>query len=63
MTKTDVTRRRFLTALGLGGAAAAAAVAGRKGGESAQQAPASGQRSAGYRLTEHVRRYYETAKV
>lgn len=63
MTKTDVKRRQFLAALGLGGAAAAAAVAGRKGAESPQQAPAGAPRSAGYRLTEHVRRYYETAKV
>lgn len=63
MTATNVNRRRFLTAIGLGGAAAAAAAVGRQSGERKEQAPKTGKQGKGYQLTEHVRRYYETAKV
>jgi hypothetical protein len=64
MTKTGrITRRRFLTAAGLTGAAAAAALAGRPGQPSAGGASRSGVQESGYRVTEHVRRYYETTKV
>jgi hypothetical protein len=60
--RADVNRRRFLATIGLGGAAAVAAVASRKSGEAPRQA-AGEPRSAGYRLTEHIRKYYETARV
>ncbi len=63
MTTANVNRRRFLAAMGLGGAAAAAAVVTRQGGERREPAPAAGKQGRGYRLTEHVRRYYRTAKV
>jgi hypothetical protein len=59
---TNVTRRRFLTTLTLGGAAAGLAVAGRQGGEAKDEKKAAAQ-GRGYRLTEHIRKYYETAKV
>ena len=56
-------RRKFLLTAGLGSAAAAGAiVAGRKaGGGAASPTPES--QASGYRLTEHVQKYYETAKV
>lgn len=62
MTTSKLNRRKFLTAMGLGGAAVAAAVATGQGGESKKQKPAAAQ-GKGYQLTEHVRRYYETTKV
>ena len=60
-------RRRMLTAGGAVGALAAAAAAlplvqpdpARRG----EAAPESAQALSGYRLTEHVQRYYRTAKV
>ncbi|MGH8316190.1 MAG: formate dehydrogenase [Steroidobacterales bacterium] len=62
---TDVKRRGFLLALGVGGVGAAAAAArsmssGVIEAESAAATPADGK---GYAMTEHVRRYYRTAKV
>ncbi len=63
MTAAKIDRRKFLAAMAAGGAAAAAAVLTKQGGEP-RQAPAAGKpRGKGYQLTEHVRRYYETAKV
>lgn len=64
MTTTRVNRRKFLTAIGIGSAAAAAAVVTRQGGETRRQAPATDKRHGkGYQLTEHVQNYYRTAKV
>jgi hypothetical protein len=57
------TRRKFLLAAGIGGAGAVAAVA-TKG--AAGPAPATTTKAAegdGYRLSEHIQKYYETAKV
>ena len=51
------------TAMGIGSAAAAAAVVSRQGGETKKQKPAVAPQGKGYQLTEHVRRYYETTKV
>lgn len=63
MSKARVNRRQFLTAMGVGTAAAAAVVATRQGGD-AKQAPAADKKQGkGYQLTEHVRNYYRTAKV
>jgi hypothetical protein len=57
-----LSRRSFLLALGAGGAAATAALVSRDGEKPATKAEAvSG--SKGYRLTEHVQKYYRTAKV
>jgi hypothetical protein len=57
-------RRRFLATLGVG-SVAAAATAVTQSGESPEPSSvtaASGQ-GKGYQLTEHVRKYYRTAKV
>jgi hypothetical protein len=61
----DYKRRRFLFAIGAGGAAAATVAAGA--------APAAAQvntavaqaddTASGYRVTEHVRDYYRTTKI
>jgi hypothetical protein len=58
-----LSRRNFLFAAGAGSVAAAAVVvAGAKGQGEAKKAEAvSG--SKGYRVTEHIRKYYNTAKV
>ena len=61
--KTKLGRRNFLIALGAGGAAWAAALAGKT---APRAQPASAQvkrRSKGYEATAHVRNYYRTAKV
>lgn len=63
MTTSKLNRRRFLTAMGIGSAAAAAAVVTRQGAETRKQKPAAAPQGKGYQLTEHVRRYYETTKV
>lgn len=60
---TRRSRRDFIRTLGLGGAAAAAAVVAQRpvteSGENASADP----KSAGYRESAHVRNYYRTAKV
>jgi len=60
----QISRRRFLFAAGAGGAAATALVASRKqgAGDSSVTTKTSPDVS-GYRLTEHIRSYYRTAKV
>lgn len=62
---TDLKRRNFLLAATLGGAGAVAAVVGGIGAapapkvDTAARTPAAG----GYRLSEHVRHYYRTART
>ncbi len=58
-----MSRRKFLAAAGVGGAAVAVVAAtGRdqKAGADEKQVATQGK---GYQLTAHVRRYYETTKV
>jgi len=64
-TKSKLNRRNFLLAVGAGGTAAAAAIAGRVINPEASQATASEdkRRGKGYQETAHVRSYYNTAKV
>lgn len=64
-TKSKLTRRNFLLAVGASGAAAAAAVASRSVGTDEPKVAASSdkRRGKGYQETAHVRRYYNTAKV
>jgi len=64
-TKSRLTRRNFLIAVGAGGAATAAAIAGRAVTHDEPTAVASTdkRRGRGYQETAHVRRYYNTAKV
>ncbi len=64
MDKTKRSRRNFLVAVGAGSAATVAAVAAKT------VAPATGQASkpatakaGGYRVTEHIRKYYRTTLV
>ncbi|HUJ01070.1 MAG TPA: formate dehydrogenase [Usitatibacter sp.] len=58
-------RRNFLLAAGLGGAGAVAAVAtGRKATQARdKQASAKEAAAEGYRVTDHVRKYYKTTEV
>ena len=57
-------RRRFLLALGAGGAGAAAIAARSLSGVAPAATDANDSASGeGYRLTDHVKRYYQTAKT
>ena len=57
-------RRGFLLALGVGGAGAAAIAARSLSGVApAADAAEAAASSAGYRVTDHVKRYYQTAKT
>ena len=61
MTKTKKSRRDFLKATGVtGGVAAVAAVA--LNSKSVKAAVPESGKSAGYRETEHVKKYYELAR-
>ena len=63
---TDAKRRGFLLALGLGGAGAAALAARKLSGVASSAATApddDAAKGAGYRATDHVKRYYETTKT
>lgn len=58
-----MSRRKFLAAAGVGGAAVAVVAAtGRDEKTKAESTQAAAQ-GKGYQLTAHVRRYYETTKV
>jgi hypothetical protein len=58
----DSKRRRFLFTLGLGGASVAVSTAASVSAVTAAADPSS-VAADGYRETEHVRRYYRTAKL
>ena len=63
---TDTRRRGFLLALGLGGAGAAALAARSLSGVAPNVAATpedAAVKGAGYRTTDHVKRYYETTKT
>ena len=64
-TKSKLSRRNFLLAVGAGGAATAAAIATQAVGPSADTQTASNDKRGGrgYQETAHVRSYYNTAKV
>lgn len=59
---SKLSRRSFLFAVGAGGVATAAALAGRKPQSSGSKVQ-SGTGGKGYQLTEHVRKYYSTTRV
>ncbi|MBI1965795.1 MAG: twin-arginine translocation signal domain-containing protein [Betaproteobacteria bacterium] len=59
---SKLSRRKFLLAVGAGGVATAAVVAGKNPQAQPKKAEAVAG-SKGYQLTEHVRKYYETTKV
>lgn len=60
---TKMSRRKFLAAVGVGGAATAAVVASKVTGDAPATTAQTAPQGKGYQLTEHVRRYYETTKV
>ena len=63
-SRTNARRRGFLLALGAGGAGAAALAARSLTGVAPQTDGATpADDSKGYRLTDHVKRYYRTAKI
>jgi len=64
-TRSKLSRRNFLIAAGVGGAATAAAIAGRALSPEEPKAVASNdkRRGKGYQETAHVRSYYNTSKV
>ena len=63
-SRTDARRRGFLLALGVGGAGAAALAARSLTGSVPQgDGAADAGESKGYQVTDHVRRYYGTAKL
>jgi nitrous oxide reductase len=64
-TKSKLSRRNFLVAVGAGSTAAIAAVAGRAITGETPKAVASEdkRRGKGYQESAHVRSYYNTAKV
>jgi DMSO/TMAO reductase YedYZ molybdopterin-dependent catalytic subunit len=60
--RSEFTRRRFLFALGVGGAGAAAAAVSPVVAAPAT-APPVADASSGYRETDHVRDYYDSARI
>jgi len=62
-TKPSTTRRKFLTTLGVGGAAAAAIAVSKTPAPAPRTPNQPAAPSKGYQLSEHVRNYYRTAKV
>jgi hypothetical protein len=64
MSTTNAKRRKFMMALGLGGAAAATAALTTTG-EKTEKGVTAGEKgqAKGYQLTEHVRDYYRTCRV
>ena len=58
-----LTRRRFLLAAGAGGVATAAVVTEKKGSDVRPKKAEAATGGKGYHVTEHVRKYYDTAKV
>jgi len=65
MKATNTNRRKFLMAAGLGGAGAvAAAVAGKQAVDAPEKGvDVAGAQASGYRVTEHIEKYYKTTQV
>ena len=59
---SKLSRRNFLLAVGAGGAATAAVVA-TKGPQAQPKKAEAVTGSKGYHVTDHIRKYYNTAKV
>jgi len=58
-----LSRRRFLLAAGAGGVATAAVVATKKTPEAQPKKAEAANGGTGYHVTEHIRKYYNTAKL
>lgn len=63
MNRIDESRRRFLHAAGLGAVGAAAAVLAPVAVQAEPAKEAEDPQGKGYRLTDHVRKYYETTRL
>jgi len=63
-TAKSTTRRKFLAAAGVGGAGAVAvAVTARKSAPAGGKQASAADAPQGYRVTDHVRKYYKTTEV
>ena len=62
-TGTNAKRRGFLLALGAGGAGAAALATRSLTGVAPKSEGAAPDDSQGYRITDHIKRYYQTTKT
>jgi hypothetical protein len=62
-TKSKLSRRNFLLAVGAGTAAGAAAIVAKQQTDTSTPQDGSIESKKGYQLTEHVRNYYRTAKI
>ncbi len=60
---TRMSRRKFLAAAGVGGAAAAVVAVSKQDVSPKGEKTLEASQGKGYQLTAHVRRYYETTKV
>lgn len=60
---SKLSRRNFLFAAGAGGAAAVAAVVNEKSPQAISGKTRAASGSTGYHVTDHIRKYYDTAKV
>jgi len=58
-----LSRRNFLAAVGAGGASAAVAMVAKDQPGEAERRGDAAKAHEGYRLTEHIRKYYRTTKV
>jgi hypothetical protein len=65
MKTTKTNRRKFLMAASLGGAGAVAAVvAGKQATQGTGEATGPvADKASGYRVTEHIQKYYKTTEV
>ena len=64
MSSNPIDRRKFIATLGLAGVGAVGVVVGARGLQSATPAAAAAAlESRGYRVSAHVRRYYQTTRV
>jgi len=62
-SQSKLSRRGFLLAVGAGGASATVALVARNTSEAPAEPRTTARNGQGYRLTEHIRNYYRTAKV
>lgn len=64
-SKSKLSRRNFLLAVGAGGAGAAAAMLAKSSVPQAQTNAEAGDeaKGKGYHVSEHIRNYYRTTKV
>ena len=62
-SKTRTGRRNFLIAVGAGSGAAIAAVAAKTVPQTGAAATDKARDGAGYKLSEHIRKYYRTTLV